>query len=96
VSPRGKLALRIIGFALGAMAFLAFVLRLILKVREGRSLETYRSGTLIEWSYGSALVTLIVLGAAALIAGLWRAVHSYRERRELSRLAALNHAESDS
>jgi hypothetical protein len=90
VSPRSKTIFRVAGFSLGATAILGFALELILKVRDGHSLETYRSGNLVEWSYGAALVTLIVLGAAALVAGLVRVAGWMRARRELKRLVETN------
>jgi hypothetical protein len=91
VSPRSKAIFRAAGYSLVAIAILSFALRLILKVREGHSLDTYRSGTLVEWSYGAALVTLIVLMAAGLAAGLVRVAGWMRERRELRRLVEANH-----
>jgi hypothetical protein len=90
VPPRSKIIFRVAGFSLGAIAILGFALELILKVRDGHSLETYRSGNLVEWSYGAALVTLIVLAATALVAGLVRVAGRMRERRERRRLVEAN------
>ncbi len=84
---RRKLILRVVGFTFVVVAVLGFALEVALKVLGGKSLETYLSGTMIEWSYGAALVTIIALALAALVAGLVRVGHFVMERREIKRLA---------
>ena len=84
---RGKVVVRAVGYTLVGLAILAFGSRLVLKVMDGQSLETYYSGTLVRWSYGAALVALIALACAALVAGGIRLASWLRTRRELARLA---------
>jgi hypothetical protein len=84
---RSKVYFRVVGFTLVGIGLLGFGLRLISKVRDGHALETYRSGTMIEWSYGAALVAFAVLGVAAIIGGAMRIAGIVMERREIKRLA---------
>jgi hypothetical protein len=84
---RSKVVFRAVGYALVAIAILGFTLRLISKVATGHSLETYRSGTLVQWSYGAALVALVVLAFAVIVALSIRGISWLRTRRELNRLA---------
>ena len=84
---RGKVVVRAVGYTLVGLAILAFGSRLVLKVMDGQSLETYYSGTLVRWSYGAALVALIALACAALVAGGILLASWLRTRRELARLA---------
>ena len=84
---RRKLVFRAVGWTLVAIAILGFALQLISKVAAGQSLETYRSGTLVQWSYGAALTALAVLVGAIIVAMSIRCISWFRTRRELSRLA---------
>jgi len=90
VALRQNVVFRAVGYALAAIAILGFTLRLILKVATGHSLETYRSGTLVQWSYGAALAALVVLACAAVVALSIRGISWFRTRRELNRLAQAN------
>jgi len=87
VALRRKVFFRVVGLTLVGIGLMGFGLRLISKVRDGHALETYRSGTLIEWSYGAALVTFAVLGVAAIVGGAIRIAGVVMERREIKRLA---------
>jgi hypothetical protein len=87
VTLRGKVVLRVVGFALAGLAILGFAFRVVLKVMDGHELDTYRSGKLVQWNYSAAFVTLVVLASAVLVAGAIRLAAWFRERRELSRLA---------
>ena len=87
MAPRRKLVFRAVGGTLVAIAILGLVLRLISKVAAGQSLDTYRSGTLVQWTYGAALTALAVLVGAVIVALSIRCISWFRTRRELSRLA---------
>ena len=82
----GKTFFRVIGIPLAVISVLSGVLALILKVREGRALDTYHSAKMVEWSYGAAVTTIAVLVAAMLVAWSIRFALRWRERRELERL----------
>ena len=68
-----------VGYALVALSILSFAAFVILKVTTGYSLDTYHSGRLVEWTYGGALVTIVVGVVAGLIGGVIRLVHWYRQ-----------------
>jgi hypothetical protein len=87
VSPRSKTFLRVVGYTFVGIAIFGFALEVALKVLGGKSLETYRSGTMIEWSYGAALVTIITLAFAGIVAVMVRVGRSVLEHREFKRLA---------
>ena len=84
--PR-KTFFRVVGFPLAAIAVLSCVLALIVKVRSGHSLDTYRNGILAEWNYASALTMIAVVVIALLVAWLTRYLLALRERREIKRVA---------
>lgn len=66
--------LRVAGYVLVALGIAGFALRVLLEVLSGNSLGTYRSGTLVQWTYSGALIVLIVmalLGIVGLIAKLY-------------------------
>ena len=85
--PRTKVVFRAIGYTFVGVAIVGFALEVTLKVLEGKSLERYRSGTMIEWSYGAALVAILALASAAIVAVMVRVGRSVMERREFKRLA---------
>jgi hypothetical protein len=87
VALRRKVFFRAVGLTLAGIAILGFALRLVLKVTSGNSLETYRSGKLVQWSYGAALTALVVLVGAVLVALAIRGISWLRTRREIHRLA---------
>ena len=93
---RRKVFFQVVGFTLVGIAILGFGLRLVSKVRDGHALETYRSGTLIEWSYGAALVAFAVLAVALIVGGAMRVAAVVMERREIKRLARLRANASNS
>ena len=84
---RHKVVLHAVGYTLVVLALIAFSLRLILKVNSGQALETYRSGTQVQWSYGGALAALVALGVAVVVALAVRGFVWLRARREIRRLS---------
>jgi len=90
VTLRDKVILRAVGYTLVGLSMLAFAAFLVLKVMGGHSLEVYRSGTMVRWSYGAALTTFVALACAAVLAGVIRFVSWFRTRRELARLAQVH------
>ena len=84
---RGKVVLQAVGYTLVGLTFLGFALKVTLKVLDGKSLETYRSAKMIQWSYGAALVAIIALVLAAIVAAIMRVGRSMIESREVKRLA---------
>ena len=79
-----------VGYTFVGVAIFGFALEVALKVLDGKSLETYRSGTMIEWTYAAALVAIIALAFAAIVAVVVRVGRSVMERREFKRLARVH------
>ena len=59
--------LRVTGYVVVGLALAGFALRVLFKVVSGDSLETYRSATLVQWTYGGALIVLAILAIFGLI-----------------------------
>jgi len=60
---------RIIGFVLITLMVAGFGLRLVDEVLlRGNWLGTYRSGSLVQWTYSSALIVLVVASLIGLVA----------------------------
>src|SRR5262245_40887879 len=85
LQPDRHRVLRIIGFGLVGLALLSFAVRVIERVLTGHSLDTYPSGKLVAWNYGSAFVTLILFVTVGLVIGVAWFVRVRRYRRRLSR-----------
>jgi hypothetical protein len=77
---RDHKVLGVVGYTLGGLALISFAAEVILKVLSGHSLDIYYSARLIQWTYGGALVTLVVGLVAAAVAGLLRLIYWYRQR----------------
>jgi hypothetical protein len=58
---------RVTGYVLSALAFAGFAVKLLFEVLSGNSAETYRSVALVEWTYGGALIVLVLLGLLAFV-----------------------------
>jgi hypothetical protein len=70
----------VIGYTLGGLSLLSFVTLVILKVATGHSLETYYSARLVQWTYGGALVTIVLGVVAAAVGGALRLIDWLRQR----------------
>ena len=79
MSLRENRAFRTIGYVLFALAILGFTLHVVFKVLTGDSLEPYRSGTLVQWTYGGALVVLLIV---ALLGIYWVAARAYERWKQ--------------
>jgi len=70
----------IIGYTLVGLSILSFVALVILKAATGHSLDTYYSARLVQWTYGGALVTIVLGVVAAVVGGVLRLIDWYRQR----------------
>jgi hypothetical protein len=68
----------IIGYFLVGLSLLSFAARVTFKVATGHSLETYYSGTMIQWTYGAAFITLVVGVLAVVVAEEMRLIYLHR------------------
>jgi hypothetical protein len=69
-----------VGYALIGLSVVSFGAFATLKVFTRHSLQTYYSGTLIQWTYGGAFVAIVVGVLAALGGGVLRFISWYRRR----------------
>ena len=66
--------LRVIGYVFVGLAIVGFAVRVLFEVLSGNSLGTYRSVTLVQWTYSGALIVLIMValvGIVGLVAKLY-------------------------
>jgi hypothetical protein len=75
-----------LGCGLSGLGLFALAFRVFEKVHTGHSLETYYSGSLIQWTYGGAFVLILLLVLSAFVGVIIRIIFSFRERRELLRI----------
>ena len=76
MSLRESKVFRAVGYSCFALAIAGFALHVLHKVLTGNAHETYRSGTLIQWTYGGALIVLIIM---ALLGIYWVGAKAYRK-----------------
>ncbi len=67
-----------IGIFLMGLSILSFVALVMLKVTTGHSLDTYYSASLVQWTYGGAMVTLVVGFLVFVVAGVLRLIYLRR------------------
>jgi hypothetical protein len=82
---RRRNALRIIGFGLVGLALLSFAVRIAERVLTGHGLDTYHSGKLVSWNYGSAFVTLLFVTSIGAALGIAWLVRVWRHRSSFTR-----------
>jgi hypothetical protein len=82
VALRDSWVLRIAGGLLLALGLLSFALRVWLKASSGHALDSYQSGTLVTWNYGSSFVALIAITLIGIGVGIAKWVQWVRRRGE--------------
>jgi len=80
MSFRDHRVLYVIGYTLSGLAVASFCLNVIFKVWSGHPLDTYHSVTLVQWTYGGALIVLVLAASMTAVGGCLRLLAWYRRR----------------